>query len=288
MELNFIVKIGLPLSLILIMLSIGLKLEPGDFYRVMQRPKAFLVGISGQLILVPLLAILVVVTGGFTGAIAMGLLILSFCPGGTSSNLFSDLARGNVALSVSLTLAASLITPFSIPLLTYTSLQYFGDALTIDFPVGTTMIRLIVVMIVPLLLAMYFRYRFLALANKLVAWMSPLAGILFAVVISLIIVQQWNDMFGHLQVAGGAVTALLILAICGGYLLGRLVGLERRDRSTLTIEVGMQNGGTALLVTEGVLHNNQMSVVPVLYGLLMLVPVITLIWFARRENPTTV
>lgn len=288
MELSLIVKIGLPISLILIMLGIGLKLEFRDFRNVAAKPAAFLVGISGQLVLVPLLALLVVTVGGLTGATAMGLLILSFCPGGTSSNLFSDLARGNVALSVSLTLAASLVTPFTIPALTYLALQSHGGASSVDFPVAVTMLRLVIVMIIPLLVAMYFRFRFPALAMRCVRWVSPLASGLFALVILLMILQQWDDMFTHFEMAGYGVTLLLALTLLSGFFLSRIFGMSKKDRSTITIEVGMQNGGTALLVTEGVLHNEQMSIVPVLYGLLMLVPVVLLIWSIRHENPATV
>lgn len=118
MELDTFIQIGLPVSLGLIMLSMGVMLKTADFRLIAKHPKAFFIGLSAQMLLVPLLALLLLQIFKLPPLLAMGLLILSFSPGGTTSNLFSYMAKGDVALSIALTTVASFVTPFSIPLLT--------------------------------------------------------------------------------------------------------------------------------------------------------------------------
>ncbi len=285
MELALVIKFALPISLIMIMVSLGLKLEASDFSRVFQQPQAFTIGIFGQLVLVPLVALLVIYLTGLSGALAIGLLILSFSPGGTTSNLFSDLVRGDVALSVSLTAVASLITPFSLPLLTSQALQYFGDTVSsVDFPVVLTMMRLILVMLIPLILGMLSRRYFPRLAVRSQPKLSRLATAMFSVVILLIIVEHWINMPVFLSQVGTPISLMLLMAVVCGFALAKMAGLNYSRQKTIAIEVGMQNGGMALLVTEGVLLNPTMSIVPVMYGLMMLVPVLLLVWVDRRES----
>ena len=118
MELDPVVRAGLPIALFLIMLSMGMTLRVADFDRVVREPRAFSVGVISQLLLPPALAFCLILLFTLPPALAVGLMVLSFCPSGTTSNLFSHLARGDVALSISLTAVASAITPFTVPLLT--------------------------------------------------------------------------------------------------------------------------------------------------------------------------
>ncbi|MCB1756642.1 MAG: bile acid:sodium symporter family protein [Gammaproteobacteria bacterium] len=285
MQLALIIQISLPVSLIMIMFSIGLKLRLHDFRQVFVFPRAFATGLAGQLLLVPLIAVLVVWLTGLQGALAVGLLILSFSPGGTSSNLFSDLAGGNVALSVCLTAVAGLIVPFTLPLLTEQTLRFFGDTVSnLEFPVYLTMLRLVIVTLLPLLLAMLCRQYFPEPARRLRGLVGRLAASLFALTILLIVLQQLPGMADYLKQVGGPVSLMLVLAIASGFALGKLAKLPATDQKTIAIEIGMQNGGMALLVTEGVLHEPDMSVAPVIYGLVMLVPVLLLVWIGRRES----
>ncbi len=154
MELDIFIKIGLPVSLSLIMLSMGLILKVDDFKQVLSFPKAFVIGLSAQMLLVPLLALILLQVFKLPPLLAVGLLVLSFSPGGTTSNLFSYLAKGDVALSIALTATASLITPFTIPFLTEMALQFsMGENKEIVIPIGLTMKRLFLVTVVPACLA---------------------------------------------------------------------------------------------------------------------------------------
>lgn len=275
---------GLPLALAAVMFSMGLSLRPHHFAPVFTRPRAVCTGLLGQLLGVPLLALAVVQLCGLQGALAVGLLVLSFSPGGTTSNLFSQLARGDLPLSISLTAIAGVVTPFTLPLLTAWALRWQGSAAAVDFPVALTIARLFAVMLLPLALGM-------ALAAWRPAWAARAAGPVralaiaaFASVILAIVAQRWPQLGGWLAQAGLAVALLLLAALALGWGLARLAGLGGAQRRSIGIEVGMQNGGTALLLTQGVLQDPQMSSVPLLYGLLMLLPVLALVWVGRRED----
>jgi len=284
MNLELFIKIGLPVSLGLIMLSMGLTLKGKDFQAIIKEPKAFMVGLSAQMLLVPLLAVLLLQVFKLPPILAVGLLILSFSPGGTTSNLFSYMAKGDVALSIALTAVASFITPFSIPLLTELALRsQLGENADIIIPIGLTMKRLFVVTIVPVVLGMTLRHIKPNWADKIQPLIHKFAVSLFLIVIFSMIYKLSGKMPKYLPQVATITSVMIILAMLAGFIISKLTRLTPKQIKTNTIEVGMQNGGMALIVTQGVLNNPQMSVVPVIYGLIMLIPVIIYVLISRRQ-----
>jgi BASS family bile acid:Na+ symporter len=289
MELGTFIQVGLPVSLALIMLSMGMMLKTDDFRRVAAHPGAFFIGLSAQMLLVPVLAVILLQIFKLPPLLAVGLLVLSFSPGGTTSNLFSYLAKGDVALSIALTAIASFITPFTIPLLTELALQMqMGENKEIIVPIGLTMKRLFVVTILPVIIGMGWRALKPTLADRFQPFVHRISVVLFIAVIVSILVQQWDKMPEFLGQVGTITALMIVLAMWLGYLLAKAGGLNRQQVKTISIEVGMQNGGMALIVTQGVLQNPTMSIVPVIYGLLMLIPVIMFVWVSRRETATAI
>ncbi len=283
MELTPLLGVALPLALFLIMLSMGMTLERGDFARVGTHRKAFLIGFSSQMLLPPLLALALVWLFSLPPALAVGLLVLSLCPSGTTSNLFSYLAGADVALSISLTAVASLLTPFTVPLITEQVLLWqYGTQQSVPFPVLETVAKLVVVVLLPVLIGMLWRAR----AQRSSAHWQPrlhrFSVFLFALVIVGIVVDQAAQLADSIANAGTVCMVLVLLAMLAGWSMARLGGLPQRQVKTVSIEVGMQHGGMALVVTQGVLHNPEMSIIPLTYGLLMLIPVLMLVLFARR------
>lgn len=289
MDLDTFIKIGLPISLGLIMLSMGMTLKIVDFKQIAKHPKAFVFGLTAQMLLVPLLALILLQIFHLPPLLAVGFLVLSFSPGGTTSNLFSYLARGDVALSIALTTAASFITPFSIPLLTEIAIQsQLGENTEVLIPVGLTMKRLLVVTIVPVILGMLLRYFKPLWADKIQPVIHRVSVTLFLAVIFSMIFNLWNkvpEFLGQLSIIS---SIMIILAMAMGYYIAKFSGLNSQQVKTTSIEVGMQNGGMALIVTQGVLNNQQMSMVPIVYGLIMLVPVIIFVLIKRRETTSTI
>ena len=177
-------------------------------------------------------------------------------------------------LSISLTVIASLITPFSIPLLSEFALQsLMQDQRSVEIPLGLTMIRLLIVSVLPVLLGMLIRARLRVLTDRWQPGIYRLASILFIAVISAIIMQQWRKLPDLLAQVGTASMSLILSGMLLGILLGYAFKLSARNRRTISIEVGMQNGGMALIVTQNVLQSPELSIVPVVYGLIMLLPI---------------
>jgi BASS family bile acid:Na+ symporter len=285
MELDTFIKIGLPVSLGLIMLSMGLTLRNKDFKVVAQQPKAFIIGLTAQMLLVPLLALLLLQVFKLPPILAVGLLILSFSPGGTTSNLFSFMAKGDIALSIALTATASFITPFSIPFLTELALQsQLGENTSIIIPMGLTMKRLLMVTIVPVVIGMLIKNFKPLLADKIQALIHKVAISLFLTVIFSMIYKLSGKIPELLPLIASVTSIMIILAMLMGYIISKLSSLNQKQIKTNTIEIGMQNGGMALIVTQGILNNPQMSVVPIIYGLIMLIPVIFFVVLSRQKT----
>ena len=284
MTLELFIKIGLPVSLGLIMLSMGLTLKAADFKRIGAQPKAFFVGLSAQMLLVPLLALVLLQVFHLPPLLAVGLLILSFSPGGTTSNLFSYMAKGDVALSIALTTAASFITPFSIPLLTELALQsQLGENTNVVIPVGLTMKRLVVVTIVPVVLGLSLHHFKPEWADKIQPLIHKLGVTLFLAVIFSMIFKLSMKIPESLAQVALITSVMIVFAMLAGYAISRFSGLNTQQLKTNTIEISMQNGGMALIVTQTVLNSPEMSIVPVIYGLIMLIPVGIFVAISRSK-----
>ncbi len=282
MELAPLIKLGLPTALFLVMLGMGMTLHTRDFARVVQAPRAFTLGLAAQFLMLPVLAAIIVIVFKLPAELAVGLMVLSLCPSGTTSNLFSYLARADVALSISLTAVASVITPLTVPLLTRWVLEWqLGAARTIDFPIAKTMLQLAAVVLLPVSLGMLCNHRWSTATRLWQPRVHRLSILMFAAVIVAMVADLWGSMAGFLTVAGTACMTMILLAMTLGWGMARLGRLERRQVKTISIEVGMQHGGMALVVTQGVLSNPTMSIVPVVYGLLMLIPILLLVLSVR-------
>ncbi|MDR9469036.1 bile acid:sodium symporter family protein [Marinospirillum sp.] len=265
-------QIGLPLALIFIMWGVGLTLAPLDFKRVLQQPRAFFLGAFAQLVLLPLIALLIISVFGLRGEIAIGLFILSLCPGGVTSNLYSFLSRGDVGLSVSLTAIIGFITPFTIPFLGAWAINHYSDVdPQFQLPIFKTWLQLMVITVIPVLIGMATRARWTAFAQRFEPKISFFSVLVLGLLILTIAVDLGADLWQYILISGPAVVALNLSTMLLGYLLGKWL-LHREDQSrTISIEVGLQNGTLALLVTTGILQSSAMSVAPSVYSLLMFV-----------------
>lgn len=161
MESTILTAVFLPLSLAIIMLGMGLSLTPDDFKRVALFPKATFVGLFCQLVLLPTVAFIFLLIFPQPPELSVGVMLISFCPGGATSNLISNLARADVALSITLTAIASIITVFSIPLLVNYSMEYFmGEGKYLELPVAQTMLQILAITIIPVSIGMVIRWKY--------------------------------------------------------------------------------------------------------------------------------
>ena len=203
METGVLTSVILPLSLFIIMFGMGMSLVLDDFMHVFERPKAFITGLSAQMIILPLLAFMLINIFTMDPLLAVGLMILSFCPGGTTSNMFSYLARGDLALSISLTAVVSMISPFTIPLLTNLSMNHIlGDNSEFTLPFVKTALQLIVITVIPVLLGMFLRQKKEALCNQLEKPVKIFSILFLFLIIGAIVHQNWAQMPSFLAQIG--------------------------------------------------------------------------------------
>ncbi|MEN8216112.1 MAG: bile acid:sodium symporter family protein, partial [Pseudomonadota bacterium] len=248
MNQDLVLSHALPVTLFCIMFSMGTGLLINDFRRV--SPFAMLIGIVSQMLLLPALALIVILPLQLSPEIVVGFMILAFSPGGTTSNMFSYLANGNLALSITLTAVVSIITPITIPLLGGVVLAWqMGTEQDIYLPFLPTFAKLVVVTLIPVALGMllrYFRGEFCQRNEKLITHI-PLFMLLF--VIAGIIHKNWEQMPLFVEQTGFPALLLASLALVGGYLFARSLKQSKQDSRTIAIETGIQNAGTAILVT---------------------------------------
>lgn len=267
---QYLMEVGLPIAIILIMIGLGLSLTPNDFKRVLNQPKSFMLGIICQMLFLPLIAILIIYLTGLTGDLAIGLFVLSLCPGGATSNLFSYLAKADVGLSVSLTAIVGFITPFTIPFLTAWAIHYYGDNQeNIDFPVMITWAKLMVITVIPILIGMLIRakrYSFAIKAQPFINWFS-ISVLVF--VILAICSKMGSKLIEFTLLAGPAVVLLNITTMIFAFYIGKVFLDNHAQSRTITLEVGLQNGTLALLITSTILQSSTMSIPPSIYGLFM-------------------
>ncbi len=287
METSPLISIGLPISLFIIMVGIGLTLTLRDFGQVTRNPRSIVVGTVAQILLMPLVAFAIAPFLGLAPALAVGLVIIAACPGGTTSNLFVLLARGHIALSILLTVSASLITIITLPFFTNYALQmYFGEAANISLPVGKTIAMLVVIVLLPVALGMFIRTKAPAKAQKAEGMVSIFGGF---VLLLLIIALLWGsrERLPELLAQAGPAAFLLNLAgIVIGLGLSRLAGLSQRESLAIAVELGIKNGTIALMVTLTLLESSEMSIPAVVYSVLMYGFGCILIAMGRRLVPT--
>lgn len=268
---HILVNIGLPIVIFMIMAGVGLSLTPTDFKRVAQQPKGFFVGSFAQLALLPLVAIVIIALFDLTGELAIGLFILSLCPGGVTSNVYTYLSKGDVGLSISLTAIIGLLTPFTIPVLAAWAVGYYAEGQQqFDLPVLQTWVKLIVLTVIPVLLGMFIRSRREAFAIKSEPYMNAFSLFALAVVTLSIVFSVGFRMIDFAILAGPAALALNLSTMALGYLLGKWLLHNQAQARTICLEVGLQNGTLAILITTTLLQSIEMAIAPTIYSLLMI------------------
>ena len=285
MEADLLIKVILPASLFVIMLGMGLALKPLDFKMVMVRPKAVALGVFAQMVILPLMAYLIVTAFGLSGAVAVGVMILALCPGGTTSNLYTYLAKGDIALSVTLTSVVSLLAPFTVPVMIVLFMGLLmGDGQQVELPVIKTIIQLIVITILPISIGMFIHHKkpeFSAKAEQPVKIFSVLF-LLFIVI--LIVVQNIDQMGAYFAQAGLAALVLNIACLSVGYGIAKLAKLNEAQSKAIAIEVGFQNGTLAIVIALSLLQNTEMSIAATCYSLIMFVTGAVFAWLLNRKN----
>lgn len=263
-------SIIIPICLFLIMMGMGLTLIANDFKRVLKYPKAVGIGLTNQLLLLPIIGFALANIMPLEPEYAVGVMLLVLCPGGTTSNLFTYLAKGDVALSVTMTAIASVITVFSIPIvLSFSLVHFMGAGSEFQLPVLKTMITLIVLTIVPISVGMLIKRFAPKVADKSQLYVSRF-GVIFLTFLVVFLSYVQRDIIVEALIATGPVSLLLNLSTMAlGYYTSKWFGLNLAQRTSITLEVGLQNSTLSIFMALTLLANYKMSMTPAIYTLIM-------------------
>lgn len=286
MESNFLTTVFLPLALFIIMLGMGLGLKLDDFKRIFVTPKAVIIGLIAQLIMLPVVGFILAIAFSLPPELAVGLMILSACPGGPTSNMVTYIAQGNVALSITLTAISSLVTVFTIPLVVNQAMQFFmGKAIALQLPFLKTVIQIAVITLIPVTLGMLLHYyapKFATNVEKWVKWISLF--FLALIIVGLLAKERANVLTFFLQV-GWVTLALNVSTMILGYAIATIAKLDKFSARAITFEVGIQNGTLAIAIASGAtfLNNPTMAIPAAIYSLIMFGTGGAFAWWTQRQ-----
>ncbi len=281
------ILIVLPI-LTLLMFDIGLTLTAGDFKLMLRRPKPIVAGLVGQIVVLPLLAFAIVWLARIEPIFALGIVLIACCPGGSSSNVFSMLAGGDVALSVSLTALSSLITLITIPLILEFTCQVIPGLTetAVQLPVGNLIVQNIVLSLVPIIIGLLMRRKWPRVAEKIHWGMSKIAFPAIILLATIFFLQNRVEIAENIMHLGVLITALILLAMLVGWLLSKGLRLTERENKTIIIEVGMQNAAQAIAIASSpfVFANSAIAIPAIIYALMM--NIILIIYVATKRRTT--
>ena len=280
--------LAVPLILLIMMISMGTELVVADFKRVLEMPRATLVGLTGQMLVLPLVGLAFAHWPGFSPAVAVGIVIITACPGGATSNIFSYLARANVALSVTLTSLSSVACFATIPFWIGLGLERFGGALAsgeaaVELPFTRTAIQLFLVTLLPVSIGMGVRARWPDFCARVRVPLRRSMASLMTVAIVIIVGSEWEEVARNLGASTVAAFVLVIVMLTLAHTAARALRIESRDAFTIAIEVGLQNGALASMIVLNLLHRPEFIVFPGAYAIFSLFPVAGFTWMRRRR-----
>jgi BASS family bile acid:Na+ symporter len=285
---ELISKIFLPISLAIIMLGMGMTLILADFTRIIKYPKAILIGLTNQLIFLPIIGFILAIIFDLSPVMAVGLMILATCPGGPTSNLITQISKGNIALSVTLTAIASMISILTIPFILSYALKYFntGSNVAIKLPILDTILQIMVITVIPITTGMLIRKYKENFAKRMERPMRIASTVIFILVFIAVLAANSN-IIGKAMKEVGIVTLLLNVITMGvGYLTAKLFRLNLKNAISITIESGIQNGTLAFVIATTILNNVEMGIPTGAYAIWMFITGGILMWKLGNRTET--
>lgn len=271
MEQSSALSLFLPIALGIIMLGLGLNLLVDDFKRVLLYPKAVVVGLFCQMIILPVICFGIVIVFKLTPELAVGLMLLSASPGGATANLYSHLSKGDVALNISLTAVNSVLTLFTLPFIVNFSIAYFmesGQAIAMQFQ---KVLEVFLVVLIPVAIGMTVN-RFRPNISKVLEKPVKILSAVFLVIIIIGAILKEKDQFMEFfKQVGLASLVFNVVSMLLGYYLPALLNISKKQRIAIGMEIGIHNGTLAIYLAMMVIGNNTMSIPAAVYSLIMFI-----------------
>jgi len=278
----------LPTLLFLIMFGMGMTLTVEDFKRITKSPSEVLIGLTSQVIVLPIIAFLISISLGLNPTQSVGLILLACCPGGATSNLFSHLAKADTALSITLTAFSSIITVFTVPFIINASLFFFFETGSeFSLPVLRTIVNIFKLTALPTVLGMFLKNKFPEFCKRsepVIKWFS-IIFIIIALAAMLKLVSEKEPILVALKAVGFAVILLNIISMISGYQFGKMFKMDEKRKITIGIETGIQNGvlGITIATAPNLLDNALFAIPSGVYGLVMCISGIFVINFSKKK-----
>lgn len=279
-------KIFLPLSLAIIMLGMGMTLILADFSRIFKYPKAAIIGLINQLIFLPIIGFVLAIVFGLNPTMAVGLMILATCPGGPTSNLITQVCKGNIALSVTLTAIASVVSIFTIPFILSYALSHFGSDtnVTIQLPILDTILQIMVITVIPISIGMLIRNYKPNFAKRMEKPMRIASTVIFILVFIAVLAANYKMIGTGMKQVGLVTLSLNILTMGLGYLTAKFFKLNFKNAISITVESGIQNGTLAFVIATTILNNVEMGIPIGAYSIWMFITGGILMWQLGKRS----
>jgi len=271
MESSAITTIFLPVALGIIMLGLGLSLTIADFQRVVKYPKVIFIGLFCQMIILPVVCFSIAKGFGLAPELAVGLMLLAASPGGSTANLFSHLANGDVALNISLTAFNSILSILMLPLIVNFSIDYFmesGQVVPLQFK---KIIEVFAIVLVPVGIGMIVNAKNPSISIKLEKPVKILSAIFLVLIIVSAIIKEKAHIVDYFQQIGIPALLFNVLSLGIGYFIPRMLNIGKKQAIAIGMEIGIHNGTMAIFIATTVLNNSVMSIPPAIYSLIMFV-----------------
>jgi len=283
-----IIDIFLPLSLMFIMFTLGIGLTIQNFRNIIEQPKAIIIGLVNQMILLPLITFIIILFINLPSEMAVGMMILSCCPGGVTSNMLTKIARGDTALSISYTAIVSIITVFTLPLIVGLSMQYFMGSNAPNISILSLGLTMFFITTIPVSIGLFINTKYHDLSISVSPIANKISSILFIIIIVGALASEWHTFVNNLNLLGPAIILLIFLMLFIGYTSGKLFSLNKKKSITIAIESGIQNATVG--ITIGNLILNQESGLSILslpsgvYGILMYLVCLPFVFFILKKR----
>jgi bile acid:Na+ symporter, BASS family len=270
-ESSFLTAVLLPIALGVIMLGLGLSLTIADFKRVVLVPRAVLVGLACQMLVLPAACLLIAESFDLAPELAVGLMLLAASPGGATANLFSHLARGDVALNITLTAVNSVLSLLTLPfIVNFAMARFMGEGRSIPLPFDKV-VQVFAIVLIPVAIGMALRARSPALAERLGRPVKILSLVFLILVVVATIAKERNNVVTFIQQIGLAALVFNLTSMLVGYAVPRLVRIEKRQAIAIGMEIGIHNGTLAITIASSpmLLGNSTMAIPAAVYSVIM-------------------
>ncbi|HEX6682785.1 MAG TPA: bile acid:sodium symporter family protein [Candidatus Limnocylindrales bacterium] len=265
---SVLTQVFLPIALGIVMLGLGLGLTVADFKRIVVFPKAVLIALGCQVILLPAVCFGLVLAFDLPAALAVGMMLLAASPGGTTANLYSHLFGGNVALNVTLTAVNSVLAVFTLPVVVNLSLDHFVGTGTIGLQFDKVL-QVFAIVLIPVALGMFIRSRSQGFAERMHRPVRILSIVVLVAVIGGTIVSERENIADYFAAAGLAALSFNVISLIVGYFAPRLANIGRPESVAAAMEIGIHNGTLAIVIATTLLGSTEMAVPAAVYSVIM-------------------